>query len=176
MKLHRPRREETQFLEEALPHMESLYRVSLSMTRDAALAEDLVQETYKEAWKSFRRYTLGSNCKAWLFRILFRVWGKHLRCAYRVKQVDIEEVPESKLALESDVQQRIERQEVLKILRTLPEHYQKVLVLADLEGFRYREIAQMLELPIGTVMSRLNRARALFRQKFLQESEKSQSA
>ncbi|MDA2933398.1 sigma-70 family RNA polymerase sigma factor [Acidobacteria bacterium AH-259-D05] len=156
--------------------MESLYRVSFNMSRDGHLAEDLVQETYKEALQSFRRYTPGTDCKAWLFRIFFRLWQKHLRHAYRFKAVNIEEVPEEQLALNPDFQRDIEGEGVLKILRSLPSHYRVVLILSDIEEFHYREIAQMLELPIGTVMSRLNRARSLFRQKFLQESKRTRSA
>jgi RNA polymerase sigma-70 factor (ECF subfamily) len=87
--------------------------------------------------------------------------------------VDIEEVPERLLAVQPDFQKNVEGGEVLRILQSLPVHYQTVLVLADIEEFRYREIAQMLKLPMGTVMSRLNRARSLFREKFLEESRES---
>ncbi len=176
VKLHRNRREKAQFLEEALPHMGSLYRVSLNMTKQVDQAEDLVQETFQEAWKSFHRYSPGTDCKAWLFRIMFRLRNKQARLARWWKPVDIDSIPEGRLAVEPDFEQNIERQEVLRILRSLPEHYQVVLILADMEEFRYSEIAQMLKLPIGTVMSRLNRARSLFRQKFLQEPRDSQSA
>jgi RNA polymerase sigma-70 factor, ECF subfamily len=177
MKDSRNRREEERFLEEAMPHMAALYRFAVGMTRNSALAEDTVQETYKEAWKSFRRYTPGSDCKAWLFRILFRVWNRHSRKMNRLQpEVDLEKIPEKRLAVEPDLQQRIERQEVSRILGSLPDHYRMVLILADVEEFSYREIAQMMGLPVGTVMSRLNRARSLFRKKFLQKSESSRSA
>ena len=166
-------RDQPRFLEEAIPHMSALYRVSLSMSRSPSLAEDLVQETYKEAWKSFHRYRPRSNCKGWLFRILFRIWNRHLRKTNRIIQIDLDEVSPERLALQPDSQQGIEREEVFRILQTLPEHYQRVLLLADVEELRYREIAEVLELPIGTVMSRLNRARSLFRKKFLQQSETS---
>ncbi|MDA2934147.1 sigma-70 family RNA polymerase sigma factor [Acidobacteria bacterium AH-259-D05] len=171
VKLRRDRREKAQFMEEAMPHMASLYRFSVNRTRDPILAEDLVQETYTEAWQSFHLYTPDSNCKAWLFRILLRVWAKHLRDTNRLTpEVDIENIPERKLAVEPDFQQAPERQEVLKILQSLPHSYRMVLILVDVEEFSYRETAQMMELPIGSVMSRLHRARALFRKKFLQES------
>lgn len=173
VKLNRSRKEKAQFLEEAVPHMQSLYRVSLSMTQKKDLAEDLVQETYQQAWKSFRGYSPGTDCKAWLFRILFRLRNKQLRQARWWKPVDIEEVPERLLAVQPDFQKNVEGGEVLRILQSLPVHYQTVLVLADIEEFRYREIAQMLKLPMGTVMSRLNRARSLFREKFLEESRES---
>ena len=154
-----------------MPHMASLYRLSVDRTRDPALAEDLVQETYTEAWQSFHLYTPGSNCKAWLFRILFRVWAKQLRNTNRLKPaVDIEKIPERNLSVKPDFQQTFEQQEVFKILRSLPDSYQMVLILVDVEEFSYRETAQMMEVPMGTVMSRLHRARVLFRKKFLQES------
>ncbi len=159
-----------------MPHMQSLYRVSLSMTKRKDLAEDLVQETYQQAWKSFQGYTAGTDCKAWLFRILFRLRNKQLRQARWWKPVNIEDVPEGLLAVQADFQKNLEGGEVLRILQSLPVHYQMVLVLADIEEFRYREIARMLKLPMGTVMSRLNRARSLFREKFLEESRSSQSA
>ena len=143
------------------------------MTRQVDLAEDLVQETYQQAWKSFQGYTPGTDCKAWLFRILFRLRNKQLRQARWWKPVDIDEVPEGLLAVQPDFRHTIENEEVLRILQSLPEHYQMVLVLADIEEFRYREIARMLNLPIGTIMSRLNRARSLFREKYLEESRES---
>ena len=92
VKLNRSRKEKAQFLEEAVPHMQSLYRVSLSMTQKKDLAEDLVQETYQQAWKSFRGYSPGTDCKAWLFRILFRLRNKQLRQARWWKPVDIKKV------------------------------------------------------------------------------------
>lgn len=156
--------------------MSSLYRVSFNLSRDRDLAEDLVQETYKEAWQSFHRYTPGTDCKAWLFRIFFRVWQKHLRQVYRFSSVDMEDVSEDLLVQMPDAEQKMESEAVMTILRSLPAHYQTVLVLADVEEFRYQEIAQMLELPMGTVMSRLNRARSLFRTKFVQETRNTQSA
>ena len=143
------------------------------MTKRKDLAEDLVQETYQQAWKSFQGYTAGTDCKAWLFRILFRLRNKQLRQARWWKPVDIDEVPEGLLAVQPEFQKNVEGKEVLRILQSLPGHYQTVLVLADIEEFRYREIARMLKLPIGTVMSRLNRARSLFREKFLEESRES---
>ena len=158
-------------MEEAIPHTASLYRCSVNRTMDLARAEDLVQETYREAWQSFHLYRPDSDCKAWLFRILFRVLAKHFRRTNRNRPVvDIETIPERKLCVEPDFQQAVEHQEVLKVLRSLPDSYQLVLILIDMEEFSYRETAQMIELPVGTVMSRLHRARALFRKKFLQVS------
>ncbi|MFQ5740478.1 MAG: sigma-70 family RNA polymerase sigma factor [Acidobacteriota bacterium] len=158
------------FLSEALPHSDALYRMALRLAEDASVAEDFVQETFKEAWVSFHTYQPGSNCKAWLFRILFRVRGRHLSSRNKLKWVPLEDVPEKRLAV-TDFRQRVEARLVLKILHTLPRHYQVVLVLADVENLSYREIAQTLGVPIGTVMSRLNRARKFFRSKLAPELE-----
>lgn len=159
------------FQDEALPHRHSLYRAALGMTRNPSLAEDLVQETYQEAWKSFAGYNAGTDCKAWLFRILFRVRGKHLRKQARFQWVEIEDVCEEHLAVEASETRRLESQKVLQVVQSLPEHYRTVLVLADAEGFTYQEISEVLGLPMGTIMSRLNRGRKMFRQKFLQASQ-----
>lgn len=164
------------FEEEALPHLGALFRTALRIAREQAEAEDLVQETYKEAWGSFHRYRPGTNCKAWLFRILFRRWSRRLRRINRLTQVDLEEVSEERLAVMPDFEARLAHETVLDVLNSLPEHYQLVLILADVEGFSYREIADQLELPVGTVMSRLNRARNLLRQKLLEVCEESRSA
>ncbi|HSR67353.1 MAG TPA: sigma-70 family RNA polymerase sigma factor [Acidobacteriota bacterium] len=156
------------FREEALPHREALYRAALGMMRNPTVAEDLVQETYQEAWKSFHGYQAGSDCKAWLFRILFRIRSKHLRKQGRFQWVEVEDVSEERLAVEPAGTRQLENQEILSIIQSLPEHYRTVLLLADAEGFTYQEIAHITELPLGTVMSRLNRGRNMFRKKFLQ--------
>lgn len=173
MKWIRDRAARNKFLEEALPHMAALFRTALRMTRNRAQAEDLVQETYTEAWKSFHRYELGTNCKAWLFRILYRVRGKQIRESVRAQEVLLEEAPLQSLTVQPGSEARIRYQEVLQLLASLPDHYQEVLVLADVEGFSYREIAEMLETPLGTVMSRLNRARSLLREKLDREQARS---
>ena len=145
--------------------MKSLYWMSLSLAKNHAVAEDLVQDTYREAWTSFTGYEPGSNCKAWLFRILFRQWGKQRRQARPFREIDMAEVPESRVAAEPGFDKALEGKEILEIAGTLPKDYKTILVLADVEGFRYREISELLEIPIGTVMSRLNRARRLLRKK-----------
>ncbi len=145
--------------------MQALYWMSLSLAKNHAVAEDLVQDTYREAWTSFARYEPGSNCKAWLFRILFRQWGKQRRQALPFREIDVAEVPESRVAAQPGFDKDLEGKEILAIVETLPKDYQTILVLADIEGFRYREISELLEIPIGTVMSRLNRARSLLRKK-----------
>ncbi len=91
-------------------------------------------------------------------------------------EVELVEIPSNELSVEPDFPRRLEYEEVLKIVRSLPDIYQTVLILTDVEEFSYREVAEILELPIGTVMSRLNRARHLFREKFLREFKDVQSA
>ncbi len=156
--------------------MQSLYWISLSLAKNHALAEDLVQDTYREAWMSFARYEPGSNCKAWLFRILFRQWGKQRRQSQPFREIDVAEVPESRVAAEPGFDKALEGKEILEIAGTLPKDYQAILVLADVEGFSYREISELLEIPIGTVMSRLNRARSLLRRKLSRGYEERNTA
>lgn len=153
------------FLEEAVPHLDALYRMALRTYGNHDLAQDLVQETFKEAWKSIDHYQPGTNCKAWLFRILFRVGGRQLRREKALRQVDWAELPEGRLAVAPESDDRLEQQQLMKFVMSMPENYRTVLVLADVESLAYREIAEVLELPMGTVMSRLNRARTLLREK-----------
>lgn len=156
--------------------MQSLYRTAFRLTGEASNAEDLVQETYKEAWRSFHRYEKGTNCKAWLFKIFFRLRNKQHRLWAKRKEVAIEEIPQSVFAVESEVENRLHLKTLLEILETLPEHYRTVLVLADVENLSYREIADSLNLTLGTVMSRLNRARGFLREKLEEQKKNSRSA
>lgn len=165
MLIRRSRIQKNNFLKEAVPHMQSLYWTSLSLAKNHAVAEDLVQDTYREAWISFACYEPGSNCKAWLYRILFRQWGKQCRQSRPFREIDVAEVPEYHVAFEPGFDKVLEGKEILEIAGTLPKDYQTILVLADVEGFSYREISELLEIPIGTVMSRLNRSRSLLRRK-----------
>lgn len=164
----RRRREKERFLKEALPHMASLYRTAIRLTRNPDTAQDLVQETYKEAWSSFDRYRPDTNCRAWLFRIQSRLAGRLLREARTEAGIDLEEVPQDRLAQLPRMQEQLEANRVLEIIDSLPEHYRMVLLMADVEEFSYREIAEVTGVPLGTVMSRLNRARSLVRAKLSQ--------
>lgn len=164
------------FAEEALPHVDALYRMALRTFGNPDLAQDLVQETYKEAWRSYDGYQAGTDCKAWLFRIYFRVVGRRRRLDRVQSQVSLDSVPEERLAVAPGVEQSFEGSRILRILGGIPEHYRSILILADVEGLAYREIARLLDLPLGTVMSRLNRARALFREKFQHLQHESESA
>jgi RNA polymerase sigma-70 factor, ECF subfamily len=151
---------------EAMPHIESLYRMAVRNYRDPDLARDLVQETYKEAWKSFGNYRRGTNCKAWLFRILFRVAGREIRARNARTEVPLAGISDPKLTVAPKVEAGLTSRQILEILDKMPEDYRTIIVLADIEEMTYREIAESLGVPLGTVMSRLSRARALFRRRY----------
>ena len=152
------------FEREAMPLMPDIFRVAMWMTRDVGEAEDLTQETFAQAFKSFHRYELGTNCKAWMIKILYHLNSKRLR---KLNRLQIVEDPEEKIAetiaFEPSIPQNITEKEVLEALKKIPKQFSQVVVLADVEEFAYREVAQILDVPIGTVMSRLHRGRKLLR-------------
>ena len=156
------------FNEMATDHLDSLYRTALRLTGRSQDAEDLVQETYLRAWRSLHTYKPGTNPKAWLFRILHNAHIDRFRASSRtVQTVDELEgqdpafvVPETP---ESMVMAGLMDAEVRKALMELPEVFRACLILADLEGFSYQEIADILGIPRGTVMSRLFRGRRAMR-------------
>jgi len=164
------------FRKEALPHLDSIYRMAVRTVADPVLAQDLTQETFKDAWSSFHRYRLGSNCKAWLFTIFFRISNRHRFRKQRFDSVALDEVPERVLSVVPRIEEQLERKLILEVLGGLPEHYRVVLVLADIEGLSYKEIGDTLHLPTGTVMSRLNRARGQLRERFVSRTGRSQTA
>jgi RNA polymerase sigma-70 factor (ECF subfamily) len=149
----------------ALPHLNDLYRAARHTLGNQTEAEDVVQETYLQAWKSFQRFTPGTNCRAWLFKILFHVIQHHRRKNWRLQTLgEQEEFLLETLAYEAPLAQRLRDEDVLAALARVPEHFRAVILLADVEEFAYKEIAHILAVPIGTVMSRLNRGRKLLRQ------------
>jgi RNA polymerase sigma-70 factor (ECF subfamily) len=155
----------------AVPFVDALYNTALRMTRNPQDAEDLVQETYLKAYKYYDKFTEGTNFKAWLFRILKNTFINN----YRKRQQEppqnafdeIEDVFESQVSLEGgsipnpeeDALENVLDEDVQRALDALPDEYRMVVILADLEDFSYQEIADILEIPVGTVMSRLYRAR-----------------
>lgn len=152
------------FEAEAMPHMADLFRIARWMVRGGDEAEDLVQETLSEALRSFHRYERGTNCRAWMTKIMYHVNGKRLRKLGRLKVIgDTEEMIAETVAFEPPVPQHVSDEEVLGALSRIPESFRQVVILADVEEFAYREIADMLQIPAGTVMSRLHRARKLLR-------------
>jgi RNA polymerase sigma-70 factor (ECF subfamily) len=166
------------FETEALSFIDALYRTALRMTRSEADAEDLVQETYIKAFRFREQFTPGTNLKAWLFRILTNTFiNSYRRRQSQPEMTELDDVSEIDLYRkmsnarasratgdpESEFLEGIVDSEVKDALNDLPEKFRTV-VLLDVEGFSYKEIAEMLEIPIGTVMSRLHRGR-----KFLQK-------
>jgi RNA polymerase sigma-70 factor, ECF subfamily len=149
----------------AMPLLADLYRTARFMTRDSTEAEDLVQETCLEGWKSFHRFEPGTNCRAWLFTILF-----HRIHHFRRRQLKLSRMEPFESAAEADnvmasppVPQEIRDEDILAALGKLPPEFREVVVLADIQEFSYRETAEALKIPLGTVMSRLSRGRKLLR-------------
>ncbi len=158
----------------AMPYLDALYNTAYRMSRNAEDAEDLVQETYLKAYKNFDKFETGTNLKAWLFKIMKNTFIN----SYRKKQLvppqsdfaDIEESFESQVSdevtrqiknPETELLENVLDEDVQRALDSLPQDYRMVVLLADLEGFSYKEIAEILEIPQGTVMSRLYRGRRL---------------
>lgn len=157
------------FEAEALPHSRDLYRVALRLMGDPAKAEDIVQEVYLLAWKSFDRYQRGTNCRAWLFKILFNTVQSQFRKWFNTKLIaGGGEFLEQTLVYTPPLPVRLSDQDILDALEKLSPEYRAVLLLADVEDFAYKEIAEALEIPIGTVMSRLSRARRLLRKELVE--------
>ena len=152
------------FEREAMPHADGLFRFAVWLVRDRGEAEDLVQETMSQALTSFHRYTPGTNCRAWLVRILQNVRNSRWRAKSREPVVHD---PDDRFALAlpfvASVPENLTDEDLLSALRKLPEHYQEVILLSDVQDLTYKEIASSLDIPIGTVMSRLHRGRALLR-------------
>jgi len=150
------------FESEALPFHADLYRLAKWLLRNQAEAEDLVQETFVEALRSFHRFEQGTNCRAWLIKIMYHLLSKRRRESNRLRVVgDVDEqIAET---VEPAASGDLGGEEVLNALKRLPQHYREVVILSDVEELNYKEIADALSIPIGTVMSRLSRGRSLLR-------------
>ncbi len=166
--------DQARFSDEAMPLMSSLYTAALRMTRNPADAEDLVQETYLKAYRGFGGFEEGTNLKAWLYRILTNTYINTYRAKKRrPEEQDLEEVEDLYLyrrlggleaatlsrSAEDELLDRITDSNVKEALEALPEQFRLAVLLADVEGFSYKEIAEIVDVPIGTVMSRLHRGR-----------------
>ncbi len=166
--------DQTTFAEQAMPFMGSLYSTALRMTRNPADAEDLVQETFLKGYRAFGSFTEGTNLRAWLFRILTNSYINRYRAQQRrPEEVDLDDVEDLYLyrrlsgtdeervgrSAEDQLLEHITSDEVREALEALPETFRLVVLLADVEGFSYKEIAEIADIPIGTVMSRLHRGR-----------------
>jgi RNA polymerase sigma-70 factor (ECF subfamily) len=160
------------FSQAALEHIDALYGYAVTLTRDETEAEDLVQETYLRAVRAFGQLVPNSNLKGWLFVIMRNAWLnqlRHTRSGPRFIELDDEQ---EDLAFWPDQRARdphvlylrkLERQEIRQAIESLPSVYREIVVLRDIEGFSYQEIATLLDCPAGTVMSRLGRAREKLR-------------
>jgi len=149
----------------ALPHINDLFRAARRVIGSQTEAEDIVQETFLQAWKSFHRFEPGTNCRAWLFKILFHVMSHHRRKLFRLPVTDVAEEALAETAVYSPApNQHLTDEEILAAFDRLPQLYRAVVMLADVQEFSYKEIATVLNIPLGTVMSRLNRGRKILRQ------------
>ncbi|KAF0141957.1 MAG: RNA polymerase subunit sigma [Stygiobacter sp. RIFOXYC12_FULL_38_8] len=160
------------FQREAVPHMNAVFNFALRMTGDEDDANDLVQETYLKAFRFFDKFEKGTNCKAWLFRILKNSYINDYRKAVKEpNKVDYEDVQnfyenvksdeiDSK-HYEQDAFSNLLDDEITKVLSALPEDFRTAIILSDIEGFTYEEIADFVDIPVGTVRSRLHRARKM---------------
>jgi len=166
--------DQAQFAELAMEYMGSLYSAALRMTRNPADAEDLVQETYLKAYRAFGSFKEGTNLKAWLYRILTNTFINSYRARKRrPEQTELDDVEDLYLyrrlggleavsagrSAEEEVLEHFTESEVKAAVESLPEQFRMAVLLADVEGFSYKEIADILDIPIGTVMSRLHRGR-----------------
>ncbi len=148
----------------ALPHLNDLYRTATRLLGDPARADDVIQDVYLQAWKSFDQFELGTNCRAWLFKILFHTANHYRRKWLNLRMVkESEEVMDQAVAPSPPVPENITDEEVLAALGRIPQDFRAVVLLTDVEEFSYKEAAGILNVPIGTVMSRLSRGRKLLR-------------
>ncbi len=162
------------FTAQTMEHMPSLYTAALRMTRNPADAEDLVQDTYLKAYRAFDSFQEGTNLKAWLYRILTNTFINTYRAKKRrPEESDIDDVEQLYLyrrlgglegaqsgrSAEDEVLDHFTEADIKEAVESLPEQFRLAVLLGDVEGFSYKEIAQILDVPIGTVMSRLHRGR-----------------
>lgn len=165
----------------AMPFVDSLYNTAFRMTRNSEDAQDLVQEAYFKAYRHYDKFQEGTNFKAWLFKILknsfINNYRKNQNRPLQTDFAEIEDAFESRVSdevtdkiknPEDEFLEDVLDEDVQKALDGLPDDYRMAIVLADLEGFSYKEIAEILEVPLGTVMSRLYRGRKLLEKAMLE--------
>jgi RNA polymerase sigma-70 factor (ECF subfamily) len=171
------------FEEEIIPHLDAMYNFALRLTSDPNDAEDLVQDTIVKAFRFFSSYEKGTNAKAWLFRILKNSYiNNYRKKSKQPNQVDYDEVSSFYETIRadrtdtSDLEDRMFREliddDISNALEELPEDFRTVVLLCDVEGFTYEEIANMLDVPIGTIRSRLHRGRNLLKAQLMEYAEK----
>ncbi|MEZ5349608.1 MAG: sigma-70 family RNA polymerase sigma factor [Microthrixaceae bacterium] len=166
--------DQSTFTEQVEPFMDALYAAAMRMTRNPADAEDLLQETFLRAYRGFPNFTQGTNLRAWLYRILTNTYINTYRAKQRrPEQTELDEVEDMFLyrrlggleaaalgrSAEDELMDMFTETEVKEAIDALPDNFRVPVLLADVEGFSYKEIAEMMDTPIGTVMSRLHRGR-----------------
>ncbi|HEX9649489.1 MAG TPA: sigma-70 family RNA polymerase sigma factor [Cyclobacteriaceae bacterium] len=168
---------------ELLPHLSSLYNFAYSLTSNQDDSDDLVQETFLKAYKFLNSYQSGTNAKAWLFRILKNSFiNDYRKSSKEPPKVDYQEVESYYNSDDVDIKMTTDLRvdavngmmgdEVAMALNNLDVDYRTIIILCDLEGFKYEEMAKILDIPIGTVRSRLHRARQLLKEQLLEYSQK----
>ncbi|HEV8537677.1 MAG TPA: sigma-70 family RNA polymerase sigma factor [Bacteroidota bacterium] len=172
-----------EFEREAVPHMDILYNYALRMTADPDDAKDLVQETYLKAYRFWDKYEKGTNIRAWLFRIMKNSYiNRYRKETKEPETVDYNEIQNfyNTIRFESadpnDLQEKIFggllEDDVARAIESLPEDFRTVVILCDIEGLSYEEIAEFVDCPIGTVRSRLHRGRKILRTKLFEYAKK----
>ncbi len=170
------------FVEDAAPLLDPLYSAALRMTRNPADAEDLVQDTMLRAYRSFDRFEPGTNLKAWLFRIMtnayINIYRKRQREPQQISQEEVEDFdlyqelkshdPQWEATPENIVLDRLLDADIVSAIEDLPEQFRFAVILSDVEGFTYAEMAEIMDVPMGTVMSRLHRGRKALQKRLLQ--------
>jgi RNA polymerase sigma-70 factor (ECF subfamily) len=166
--------DQAKFEDDAMQFAPQLYAAAMRMTRNPADAEDLVQETFLKAYRAYHTFTEGTNLKAWLYRILTNTYiNRYRKLSRRPKEVDLGEVEdlylyrkvstagtrEASRSAEEEVLSGFVDSDVKQAIEALPENFRLPVLLADVEGFSYKEISDIMDVPIGTVMSRLHRGR-----------------
>lgn len=171
--------EKERFEREALIHLNSVYRLAISMTNNEEEAKDITQETMLKAFRFFHTFQEGTNCKAWLFKILINTLinkkrKKKIEHSF-MEELDITNSDATEIIEQSryynepqdEIIKKLTHEDIMKIVEILPKDYRTAVILADIEGFSYREISEIMDCPIGTVMSRLFRGRKFVRTKII---------
>ncbi|HYE84788.1 MAG TPA: sigma-70 family RNA polymerase sigma factor [Vicinamibacterales bacterium] len=165
------RRLRDEFNDAALPHAAALLRMATRLCGGRDAGEDLVQETYLQAWKSFGRFEPGTNCRAWLYKILIYSHSRVRRDQSRRPVVtSLETAPDAALLFDPPTPDALTSASVKAAFSSLPDQFRLAVLLVDVEQLSYREAAEALDVPIGTVMSRLNRGRRLMRQALVEQA------
>jgi len=148
-----------------MPYLNDIFRAAIRMVGNRAHAEDVVQEVYLQAWKSFHRFEPGTNCRAWLFKILFHCVSHDRRSWLRALPLfESQIVAQANLTDFAPISEFLTDDEILDALDRLPTDFRAIVLIVDVEEFSYKDASQILSIPLGTVMSRLSRGRKLLRE------------